>query len=181
MTRDEFIDDIQCMDDLYTFCCDNNLYDYFEDYYDYDGIENYIDECYYDGVVQNCGWREAGRILSNLENEVDSYSWFYIGDGGIEGISPAGDYFYDLKSDILDYLDHDGFWDDEEEEDTTFDDTRDQRNGFVYEEPEPSEPEEIEEEEIPLLEVINDSLKVQAIKPAGCNKRETDDIPIILF
>lgn len=181
MTREEFINDVTNMDELFDFCCEIGEEEFFDDYYTDVGIEDYINECYLDFLYQNFDWRDVLYHLRDLENALHYHSWFYTGNGCIDGIDIAGDHFDEFKHNVLSYCDDYMIFDNDEETDEDITDTHDRENLFVFEEYEIPEQDEIIEEEIPLIEVMNDSLKVQAIKPVKCNGFEYDDEPVILF
>lgn len=129
MTRQEFIDDICDMDDLYRVCSDADVLHLFECYYDASSFDERVEQCLCEDIP-NVGWREAVGYFYN-EMPDYGYSWYFWPD---DGSSPTGvgDYeFENLKSEVLEYLDDGGYFDEEYDE---------------YQEPEPQEEEEEEDD-----------------------------------
>ena len=106
MTRQEFIDDILDMSDLYNFCANTRGYDHvIEDIYAEDALDNFLDD---------------------IPTGYDWYRIDYYGD--ITGIDDSE--FEDIKSDLLDELDSDEWFEEEdqdEEEEAVLDSASERR------------------------------------------------------
>ena len=110
MTRQEFIDDILDMSDLYNFCANTRGYDHvIEDIYAEDALDDYVNN----EVSSYTDWRDLYNFLEDIPTGYDWYRIDYYGD--ITGIDDSE--FEDIKSDLLDELDSDEWFEDEEEED----------------------------------------------------------------
>ena len=106
MTRQEFIDDILDMSDLYNFCANTRGYDHvIEDIYAEDALDDFVNN----EVSNYTDWRDLYNFLDDIPTGYDWYRIDYYGD--ITGIDDSE--FEDIKSDLLDELDSD---EDEEEE-----------------------------------------------------------------
>lgn len=110
MTRQEFIDDILDMSDLYNFCANNRGYDHvIEDIYAEDALDDFVNS----EVINYTDWRDLYNFLDDIPT---GYDWYRIDCyGDITGIDDSE--FEDIKSDLLDELDSDEWFEEEEEED----------------------------------------------------------------
>ena len=112
MTRQEFIDDITSWWELIDFCNDEGYEDYIDDIYSEESREDYLDN----DLVQRA--RNAGSwtdLLSTLDDIPTGYDYYRMDDYG--DWHPLDDYdFNDRKEEVLDRLDEDDFWDEEDEE-----------------------------------------------------------------
>lgn len=110
MTRQEFIDDILDMSDLYNFCANNRGYDHvIEDIYAEDALDDFVNN----EVINYTDWRDLYNFLEDIPT---GYDWYRIDCyGDITGIDDSE--FEDIKSDLLDELDSDEWFEEEEEED----------------------------------------------------------------
>lgn len=110
MTRQEFIDDILDMSDLYNFCANNRGYDHvIEDIYAEDALDDFVNN----EVINYTDWRDLYNFLDDIPT---GYDWYRIDCyGDITGIDDSE--FEDIKSDLLDELDSDEWFEEEEEED----------------------------------------------------------------
>lgn len=109
MTRQEFLDEICDMSDLYNFCSENRGYDHvIEEIYSEDALDDFVNN----EVHEYTDWRDLYRFLDDIPQ---GYDWYLIDCyGDITGID---DYEFDnIKSDLLDELDSDEFFDCEDEE-----------------------------------------------------------------
>jgi len=158
MTRDEFLEDCTCMDDIARICSEYDYYDLIEDYRNEDTIEDWIDYCYLRSI-EGYSWRDVLDDLANFQSTLESYRWFYIGDYTVDGVEDRGGYFDRLKADLFMQLVEDGYIDDEEEE----------------------EPEEVDgfavEEEISIFEAVEEGSHIQTISTEECD--ETEEISIL--
>ena len=172
MTRDEFLENCICMDDIARICSEYDYYDLIEDYRDEDTIEDWIDDCFLRSIED----------LANFQSTLESYRWFYIGDYTIDGVEDSGEDFNRLKANLFRLLVEDGYIDDEEDEneDTVDNGIFENNSGtrFVYEE----EPEEevdgfAVEEEISIFEAVEEGSHIQTISTEECD--ETEEISIL--
>lgn len=110
MTRQEFIDDILDMSDLYNFCANTRGYDHvIEDIYAEDALDDFVNN----EVSNYTDWRDLYSFLNDIPT---GYDWYRIDCyGDITGIDDSE--FEDIKSDLLDELDSDEWFEEEEEED----------------------------------------------------------------
>lgn len=110
MTRQEFIDDILDMSDLYNFCANTRGYDHvIEDIYAEDALDDFVNN----EVINYTDWRDLYNFLDDIPT---GYDWYRIDCyGDITGIDDSE--FEDIKSDLLDELDSDEWFEEEEEED----------------------------------------------------------------
>lgn len=109
MTRQEFIDDILDMSDLYNFCANTRGYDHvIEDIYAEDALDDFVNN----EVSNYTDWRDLYSFLNDIPT---GYDWYRIDCyGDITGIDDSE--FEDIKSDLLDELDSDEWFEEEEEE-----------------------------------------------------------------
>lgn len=109
MTRQEFIDDILDMSDLYNFCANTRGYDHvIEDIYAEDALDDFVNN----EVRNYTDWRDLYSFLNDIPT---GYDWYRIDCyGDITGIDDSE--FEDIKSDLLDELDSDEWFEEEEEE-----------------------------------------------------------------
>ena len=92
MTRQEFIDDILDMSDLYNFCANNRGYDHvIEDIYAEDALDDFVNN----EVINYTDWRDLYNFLDDIPT---GYDWYRIDCyGDITGIDDSE--FEDIKSD----------------------------------------------------------------------------------
>lgn len=121
MTKEEFREDCYDMDSLYEFCCNNNYYDLFDDFYTQDSLDEYLDDLFYDDFRSGNSWRE---IRDRMNDIPEGYDWYTTdGWGGWTGVSDTE--FVELRDNIEDLLEGDGFFSDdidEEVDDFDFED-----------------------------------------------------------
>lgn len=135
MTRQEFVDDVTTWSELIDFCSDECI-DFCENVYYEDSYDDCINEELED-LVREEGWRD---ILSWLDNLPRGYD-YYIKDEYGEW-SGADDYTFDrYKADVLEYMDDNDEWEDDEEE-----------TPYEYHDPEDDIP--VEEEDISVAELF---------------------------
>lgn len=108
MTRDEFLENILDMDDLKRFGYDYGYEYTLEDVYDRDSYNGWV----WDSIRDWCDdWESLATWLYNLP-ETNDGRWFDISDEPCV----VGDYeFESWKDDMLERLDRDGFFENEEE------------------------------------------------------------------
>lgn len=105
MTRDEFVEEITSFGDLITFCHRYRYVDLIDYIYDRDAMaEAIMAEIQLDYLGCNT-WTE----LRDRLDEIPDCDWYDI-EWGYEEAD-----FDCKKAEVLAYLDHDGFWDEEDE------------------------------------------------------------------
>lgn len=110
MTRQEFVDTVDNMNDLYNFCSENDLYDLTEGYYDDYMLDDMLNE-YIQTIDQSRTWTEIRDYLDSIPQGCSWYHEDYY-TGEIHGVDD--DDVDDLKERVLDYCDENDFeWDEE--------------------------------------------------------------------
>lgn len=145
MTRQEFLEESQQWDwdDLINFCNEMGC-SLCEDVYDEDARDECIDSRLED-LVYNEGWREIKNYLDDIPDGSD----YYERDDWDDWCCLDGDDLEDRISDVVDWMDRNGLWDDEydeEEEEECCD-------GTPFTEDEEDET-PIEDEDIPISELL---------------------------
>lgn len=111
MTRDEFVNDISSWYEYISFCNEHGYEDWVEDIYYGDSLEEILLENIHE-------WRESINelyiVLDNLPYIYSDSVYYY---GGIDDVRDVDNEFEAYKHDLLDRLDEDGFFDEEESED----------------------------------------------------------------
>ena len=115
MTREEFIRDICDFGDLRDFCYDYDYDSFTSDILTDDELDEWLND-WVSGNADGYDWYRLRDILSNIPTGCDYYN-VSDGIGDIEGYSSDGYEFDDFKEELLERLDNDDFWDEEEEED----------------------------------------------------------------
>lgn len=110
MTRTEFFDTVTTWWDLKNFCSDEQC-DFCDDIYDEEDRDGYINDCLMDWA-QNDTWQE---LYSRLEDIPTGYDFYRCDDSGEWSGLDDGD-FGRLRGEIADWMDENGYWDDDEEE-----------------------------------------------------------------
>lgn len=110
MTRAEFFENVTSWWDLKDFCSDEQC-DICDDIYDEESRDDYINECLIDWA-RNDSWTE---LLSRLEDIPTGYDYYRYDDyGEWEGLVD-GD-FDEIRDEVAEWMDDNGYWDDDEEE-----------------------------------------------------------------
>lgn len=110
MTRAEFYENVTTWWDLKNFCSDEQC-DICDDIYDEEGRDDYINDCLMDWA-RNDSWTE---LLSRLEDIPTGYDYYRYDDyGEWEGLVD-GD-FDEIRDEVAEWMDDNGYWDDDEEE-----------------------------------------------------------------
>lgn len=123
MTRQEFIDNVVCFEDLRNFCYDETRADeFFENIYDESGKDELVNELMCEYVRDN-DWIWMRNWLSDIP---DGYEWYRFDDYGDWHVLDDCD-FDEIKQEILDSYDY------FEEDDG--DDDNDEEEFAVYEHP----------------------------------------------
>lgn len=110
MTRDEFINGINEWWELIDFCNNENC-DICEDIYDEDERDDYINSNLYEIVAEACNWYNLKETLENIPTGdgyyfCNGWDWDRLDD----------DDFRAYKNDVLEWMDDNVMWDDEDEE-----------------------------------------------------------------
>lgn len=110
MTRQEFIDNIECWSELIEFCNDNNL-DCCEDIYDDDERDSYVNELLVDMARDADDWKD---LLRQLDDIPEGYVYYTHND--YDGWREADDDdFEGRKLDVLAWGDDNEIWDEEDD------------------------------------------------------------------
>lgn len=113
MNRQEFIDNVEDVADFLSFCFDNNYDSYAECIYDDSSRDDYINEQLPEMVSYN-SWYEIRDTLNSLSDQGNYDYWRRDNYGDWNGIDD--DEFEYMKNDLLERLDEDNFFDDDEGE-----------------------------------------------------------------
>lgn len=168
MTRQEFIDNICDLDDLFSFCSEYDMYEIFDDrdIQSEDSFSEWIDEYYISDMIEaGHGWDDIRCALNHVSEIYNSYYWFDT-SGYPEGVSSSGAVFDEMKQEALDWADERG---------TVFDDDNEDAE------------EEIEERyEAPVSQDIETQVKWQVItvehnEPEPDVNELQDDMSLIMF
>ena len=123
MTRDEFVEEITGFGDLLSFCQDNNYYELVDYIYDRDTADEIIME----GIQYDRLGCDTWTELRDRLDEIPDCDW-YDTEWGYEEAD-----FYTKKAEVLAYLDHDGFWDEEDEDETSVSDDSEEEDEQLLE------------------------------------------------
>lgn len=112
MTRNEFINDIDTWWDLIDFCREEDC-DVCEDVISDDDLSDYIEEDIENAAHDGMSWQEIRDRLNDLDTSYD----YYVNDGYMiyNGLDNDDD-FEEFKSNVLDWMDSYGEWDEDEED-----------------------------------------------------------------
>ena len=105
MTRDEFVEEITGFGDLISFCCDNGYSELVDYIYDRESTNDVV----MDGIQLDYLGCNTWTELRDRLDEIPDCDWYDI-EWGYEEAD-----FDCKKAEVLAYLDHDGFWDEEDE------------------------------------------------------------------
>lgn len=112
MTRAEWIGEMDSLSTLICWCIDNSECE--------DVFEDFIDECRLDEYVAEdirnfeYGWDDLRDELNDIPT---GYPWYRV-DGPFDYVGYSDDDYEDLKDEVLGHLDEEGYFDDEDEEET---------------------------------------------------------------
>lgn len=114
MTKQEFIDDVTSLDDLYRVVCDGECYDWF-------GMEpaDTRDEYINDSLcewVRDCSWQEARNMLDQIDDDAE----YYMRDDWSGADDWAAMYEYNLelwKIRFIEDAEYNDFFAEEDDED----------------------------------------------------------------
>ncbi len=111
MTRQEFIENITTWSELLDFCYDNDS-NVCEDIISYDTMDEEIESDLQE-EVGNRSWRDIRDLLSDINTNYD----YYRRDGMFDYCPMDDDSDFDEYKDVvLDWMDDNGYWDDEEDD-----------------------------------------------------------------
>lgn len=111
MTRAEFVENVCDWSELLNFCYDNDCNEC-EDIYSSSARDEYINENLINMVDNASDWRDLLHALDNIDDGYDYYIRDEYGEWPV-----AGDYEFDhYKGYVLEWMDKNEYWDDEEEE-----------------------------------------------------------------
>lgn len=157
MTRAEFYENVTTWWDLKDFCSEERC-DICDDIYDEEGRDDYINDCLMDWARNN-SWSELLAILDGIPTGYDYYRYDDYGEW--EGLDD-GD-FDELRDEVAEWMDENGYWDDDEEEaDDDEEEPFDDEEDAPYIDPEDVEP--IDDEDCSLGELFEGSVaRIHAI------------------
>lgn len=111
MTRQDFINDIECWYELIDFCNEEGCYEC-EDIYDSEQRDDFLNE-EVENIARNETWR---GMLETLQGFADGSGYdYYIKDNYGDFVGLDDDDFDAYKSEVLDWGDRYDIWDDDEE------------------------------------------------------------------
>ena len=111
MTRQEFLDDVTTFGDLLSFCWDNDC-DICDDIYDQERMDDAIDERVAE-MTRSDGWRNIYSFLDNVPYGDDYYRY----DEYDDWVPLDESDFDDYQQEVLEWMDDQGYWDEEYDED----------------------------------------------------------------
>lgn len=112
MRRQDFIDNVTTWSELIIFCYNEDC-DICEDIYSEEARDEDVDNNLVD-LARNHTWQELLDIL--LHDIPTGSDYYYRGDWG-DWHEADDDLFEDRKQDVIDWMDDNGYWDDEDDED----------------------------------------------------------------
>ena len=144
MTRQEFIDNVETWDELKDFCYDVNC-DYCDEVYSADSRDDCINEDLADMARNADSWQE---LLGQLQDIETGWDYYIHGDYGVwSGTEDGDDIFGDYKDDVLEWMDNNDYWDEDDEEEEV-----EEEPAPDDEDPEDEEP--VEEEDVSIAELF---------------------------
>lgn len=138
MTRQEFIDSVTDFYELTDFCRDWDL-DICGDVYSEDDRDSYLNEVIHAWACDET-WQSVRDMLDHIVTGYDWYRRHY--DDEWEGID---DEFEDYKDRVIDFMDENAYWDDEEDEEEEEDEQEEESQDITP----------IEEEDITIGELFS--------------------------
>ena len=110
MRREEFINDIVDWGDLVNFCCEQGYDNYVENIYGDYALDDALDEFFSD-MISERRWYDVKEAMDDIPQ---GYDWYYF---DYSDCYPVDDYeLNETKDRLLEELDEDGFFDDEDDE-----------------------------------------------------------------
>lgn len=139
MTREEFIEEITNLDELYDFCYGEDIESLMEDYLNEENSEasDWIEESISN---REGGWMDLRESLNELYDQYEGATWYYVGNGELEACDDGC--FESIKQEVLEYCDERRIF----------------RNGDEDEDEEPEEIEEVIEESVTYIEIPVDGI-----------------------
>ena len=123
MKRSEFLNDVDCVGELLSFCWQNNC-DVMENVIDDDTRDEYINDSLVD-LAREYNWQDLYRILSDYD-DYSGYSYYYYDDGYGEYRPLSENDFEEWRDEVLRWADDQGdFWDPEDDEEDEEDESGD--------------------------------------------------------
>lgn len=174
MTREEFIENIQCWSELFEFCDDEGC-DYCEDVYDDDQKDDYFDSDIVEMASNADGWRDLYRQLDDIPTGYD----YYVRDDYDGWRGADEDDFANYKNDVLNWGDNNDIWDeidDEEDEEYEGDEEVIEEEPMVEETLDDDDGEEEPEEGCSLSELFAScTSKLQTIEVTAEQERKQEE------
>lgn len=167
MTRNQFIEEVNCWSELLGFCYDYDC-SYCEDVYNEDSKNDYFDSELVEYAKNAEDWQDMLEYLQNIPTGGD----YYIKDDYDEWSEADDDDFDNYKDAVLEWGDNGEVWDEEEDEEEYYDPDGELVDESYYEE----DGEEELEEGCTLGELFSESAsKLQIIEQIEERKREEAD------
>ena len=111
MTRNEFLESVVYWSELIDFCNDVGC-SYCEDIFDEDGMNDYINERLIDWARED-SWQDLHARLDDIPS---GYDYYLLDDyGEWQGLGDSD--FDSYKDDVLEWMDSNGYWDEDDDED----------------------------------------------------------------
>lgn len=142
MTRNEFLNDVNSWSELISFC-DEYGCNYCSDIYDEEQRDDVINERMYERARED-SWHDVYSWLDNIET---GYSYYMEDDYG-DFVGMDDSEFDSYKDDVLEWMDSNGYWDEDDDEDEPDDTDED----FFEDEPIDDEP--VEDEDFSATELM---------------------------
>jgi len=115
MTKQEFLEKIIDVDSLYEFCSEYGYESYTDDLYSSDAYNEYLEEDFAE-ALRNNSWRDVRDMMNNTDDPYDD-PWWVRSDYDYE-FYPADDgWLWDTRNELLEELEGDGFFEEEDEDD----------------------------------------------------------------
>lgn len=146
MTRSYFVDSVTTWEELLELCSDEDC-DVCEDVISDDALDEWVDSDIRD---TDYGWRDIRDFLAGIPSGYD----YYLYEGSFEYSGLDGDDFADFKNRVLEWMDDNNQWDDEDDEDLYDWDSVDDEDESDME-PAASEKPRTEEEDISINDLMN--------------------------
>lgn len=148
MTRQEFLENVTTFVELKDFCYDQDC-DLLDDVYDGESMDEDINECLAEWA-RNDTWRE---LYDRLENIPSGYDWYCNDD--YNGWIGLDDYDFDQrKQDVLNWMDDNGYWEEDEDDEDDGDDVFAEELARDAAAREQDEEDEIEDEDFSVGDLI---------------------------
>lgn len=166
MTRNQFIEEVNCWSELIDFCYDYDC-SYCEDVYNEDSKDEYFDSELVEYARNAQNWRDMLEYLQ----DIPTGSEYYIRDNYDDWHEADDDDFDNYKNDVLEWGDNSEVWDEEDDDEEYYDPDGELVDESYYEE----EDDELEEG-CTLGELFSESAsKLQIIEQIEERKREEAD------